>query len=94
MIPVLSIHILFYLPTRKTATSSHISKINYRVEPVDHVLLHVFQSQSKDGGSSLRLRNGLVTQHAYSVTGLARVRSKMGEAPLVRSVINLIAYNT
>ncbi|KAF2347108.1 Peptidase C2 calpain catalytic domain, partial [Trinorchestia longiramus] len=41
-------------------------------------------NSSKDAGTALQLRNGLVTQHAYSVTGLARVRSKMGEAPLVR----------
>ncbi|PSN56109.1 hypothetical protein C0J52_10639 [Blattella germanica] len=32
----------------------------------------------------LRLRNGLITQHAYSVTGLARVRGPLGETPLVR----------
>ncbi|XP_042882678.1 calpain-11-like isoform X2 [Penaeus japonicus] len=38
----------------------------------------------KDTKRNLRLRNGLVTQHAYSVTGLARVRSKLGETPLVR----------
>ncbi|XP_068245051.1 calpain-9-like isoform X1 [Palaemon carinicauda] len=38
----------------------------------------------KDNKRNLRLRNGLVTQHAYSVTGLARVRSKLGETPLVR----------
>ncbi|XP_047736943.1 calpain-9 isoform X2 [Hyalella azteca] len=41
-------------------------------------------NSNKDGGAALQLRNGLVTQHAYSVTGLARVRSKMGVAPLVR----------
>lgn len=34
---------------------------------------------------ALRLRNGLTTQTAYSVTGLARVRSSSrGEVPLVR----------
>ncbi|XP_037084244.1 LOW QUALITY PROTEIN: calpain-1 catalytic subunit-like [Pollicipes pollicipes] len=38
----------------------------------------------RDTKRHLRLRNGLVTQHAYSVTGLARVRSKLGETPLVR----------
>ncbi|MPC09799.1 Calpain-2 catalytic subunit [Portunus trituberculatus] len=38
----------------------------------------------KDNKRNLRLRNGLVTQHAYSVTGLARVRTKLGETPLVR----------
>ncbi|GFX05312.1 calpain-A [Trichonephila clavipes] len=32
----------------------------------------------------VRLRNGLVTQHAYSVTGLARVRTRTGEVPLIR----------
>ncbi|XP_077285605.1 calpain-1 catalytic subunit-like isoform X2 [Arctopsyche grandis] len=32
----------------------------------------------------LRLRNGLLTHHAYSVTGLARVRGQGGETPLVR----------
>ncbi|KAG8178251.1 hypothetical protein JTE90_000352 [Oedothorax gibbosus] len=34
--------------------------------------------------SPVRLRNGLVTQHAYSVTGLARVRTRTGEVPLIR----------
>ncbi|KAJ8966206.1 hypothetical protein NQ314_003686, partial [Rhamnusium bicolor] len=34
--------------------------------------------------TQLRLRNGLITQHAYSVTGLARVRGTNGEVPLVR----------
>ncbi|XKL67033.1 hypothetical protein PGB90_010453 [Kerria lacca] len=38
----------------------------------------------KDGKRQLRLRNGLMTQHAYSVTGLARVRGPTGETPLVR----------
>ncbi|CAH0387534.1 unnamed protein product [Bemisia tabaci] len=38
----------------------------------------------KDSKRQLRLRNGLLTQHAYSVTGLARVRGPMGETPLVR----------
>lgn len=37
-----------------------------------------------DGKRQLRLRNGLMTQHAYSVTGLARVRGPTGETPLVR----------
>ena len=32
----------------------------------------------------MRLRNGLLTQSAYSVTGLARVRNHLGEIPLVR----------
>ena len=32
----------------------------------------------------LRLRNGLVTRHAYSVTGLARVRGQLGDTHLVR----------
>ncbi|XP_054711943.1 calpain clp-1-like [Uloborus diversus] len=32
----------------------------------------------------VRLRNGLVTQHAYSITGLARVRTRSGEVPLIR----------
>jgi len=31
-----------------------------------------------------RLRNGLVTRHAYSVTGLARVRGQLGDTHLVR----------
>lgn len=30
------------------------------------------------------MRNGLMTQTAYSVTGLARVRGPQGETPLVR----------
>ena len=28
---------------------------------------------------TLRLRNGLITRHAYSVTGLARVRGQLGK---------------
>lgn len=40
--------------------------------------------QEKENKRQLRLRNGLVTQHAYSVTGLARVRGPLGETPLVR----------
>lgn len=40
--------------------------------------------QEKDNKRQLRLRNGLITQHAYSVTGLARVRGANGEVPLVR----------
>lgn len=42
-----------------------------------------FAFQDKDK-RQLRLRNGLLTQHAYSVTGLARVRGQGGETPLVR----------
>uniref|UniRef100_A0A8D8Q5N7 Calpain-1 catalytic subunit n=2 Tax=Cacopsylla melanoneura TaxID=428564 RepID=A0A8D8Q5N7_9HEMI len=38
----------------------------------------------KEQKRQLRLRNGLITQHAYSVTGLARVRGPVGETPLVR----------
>ncbi|XP_018324293.1 calpain-9 isoform X2 [Agrilus planipennis] len=38
----------------------------------------------KDTKRQLRLRNGLITQHAYSITGLARVRGPTGETPLVR----------
>nr|XP_022900418.1 calpain-9-like isoform X1 [Onthophagus taurus] len=38
----------------------------------------------KENKRQLRLRNGLITQHAYSVTGLARVRGPSGETPLVR----------
>nr|CAD7397272.1 unnamed protein product [Timema cristinae] len=41
-------------------------------------------NQEKDNKRQLRLRNGLITQHAYSVTGLARVRGPLGETPLVR----------
>ncbi|KAJ8915044.1 hypothetical protein NQ315_016019 [Exocentrus adspersus] len=41
-------------------------------------------TQEKDNKRQLRLRNGLITQHAYSVTGLARVRGANGEVPLVR----------
>ncbi|ENN74877.1 hypothetical protein YQE_08542, partial [Dendroctonus ponderosae] len=40
--------------------------------------------QDKDSKRQLRLRNGLITHHAYSVTGLARVRGASGETPLVR----------
>ncbi|EEB14001.1 Calpain A, putative [Pediculus humanus corporis] len=38
----------------------------------------------KETKRQLRLRNGLLTQSAYSVTGLARVRNHLGEIPLVR----------
>lgn len=38
----------------------------------------------KENKRQLRLRNGLMTQHAYSVTGLARVRGPLGDTPLVR----------
>ncbi|KAK7865864.1 hypothetical protein R5R35_003980 [Gryllus longicercus] len=38
----------------------------------------------KENKRQLRLRNGLITAHAYSVTGLARVRGPLGETPLVR----------
>ncbi|XP_046673592.1 calpain-1 catalytic subunit-like isoform X2 [Homalodisca vitripennis] len=38
----------------------------------------------KESKRQLRLRNGLMTQTAYSVTGLARVRGPLGETPLVR----------
>ena len=31
---------------------------------------------------TLRLRNGLITRHAYSVTGLARVRGQLGKYDL------------
>uniref|UniRef100_A0A1Y1KIH2 Calpain catalytic domain-containing protein n=3 Tax=Photinus pyralis TaxID=7054 RepID=A0A1Y1KIH2_PHOPY len=41
-------------------------------------------AQDKENKRQLRLRNGLITQHAYSVTGLARVRGVSGETPLVR----------
>ncbi|CAG9767125.1 unnamed protein product [Ceutorhynchus assimilis] len=41
-------------------------------------------TQEKDNKRQLRLRNGLITQHSYSVTGLARVRGTSGEIPLVR----------
>lgn len=51
-------------------------------------LLMAFSScfcfQEKDSKRQLRLRNGLMTQTAYSVTGLARVRGHTGETPLVR----------
>ena len=33
-----------------------------------------------------RLRNGLVTRHAYSVTGLARVRGQLGDTHLVSTL--------
>ncbi|XP_075234910.1 calpain-1 catalytic subunit-like [Lycorma delicatula] len=38
----------------------------------------------KENKRQLRLRNGLMTQTAYSITGLARVRGPLGETPLVR----------
>lgn len=44
----------------------------------------LFQLQEKENKRQLRLRNGLITQHAYSITGLARVRGASGETPLVR----------
>jgi len=37
-----------------------------------------------DNKRHLRLRNGLITRHAYSVTGLARVRGQLGDTHLVR----------
>ncbi|XP_076318104.1 calpain-9-like isoform X2 [Tachypleus tridentatus] len=37
-----------------------------------------------DHRNSMRLRNGLCTHHAYSVTGIARVRTHNGDIPLVR----------
>ena len=37
-----------------------------------------------------RLRNGLVTRHAYSVTGLARVRGQLGDTHLVSGDIMCI----
>ncbi|KAG1714487.1 Calpain [Nymphon striatum] len=37
-----------------------------------------------DNKQQLRLRNGLITQHAYSITGLAKVHIKTGEVLLVR----------
>ncbi|XP_059098074.1 calpain-9-like [Tigriopus californicus] len=37
-----------------------------------------------DSKRTLRLRNGLITRHAYSVTGLARVRGHLGDTHLVR----------
>lgn len=43
-----------------------------------------FYSKEKESKRQLRLRNGLITQHSYSVTGLARVRGSSGETPLVR----------
>ena len=38
---------------------------------------------------NLRLRNGLITRHAYSVTGLARVRGQLGDTHLVRSALSI-----
>ena len=38
----------------------------------------------KSDKRQMRLRNGLVTRHAYSVTGLARVRGQLGDTHLVR----------
>ncbi|XP_065568283.1 calpain-11-like isoform X2 [Artemia franciscana] len=32
----------------------------------------------------LKLQNGLITQHTYSVTGLARIQTKFGETSLIR----------
>lgn len=43
-----------------------------------------FIFQKENNKRQLRLRNGLMTQHAYSVTGLARVRGPLGDTPLVR----------
>ena len=42
-----------------------------------------FRSDKSDKRQT-RLRNGLVTRHAYSVTGLARVRGQLGDTHLVR----------
>ena len=49
----------------------------------DSCVVHILV-QDKESKRPLRLRNGLTSQTAYSVTGLARVRSSRGEVPLVR----------
>ena len=52
-----------------------------------HVIRHVIcilQDSRHDNKRHLRLRNGLITRHAYSVTGLARVRGQLGDTHLVR----------
>ena len=41
-------------------------------------ILKKFQDSRHDNKRHLRLRNGLITRHAYSVTGLARVRGQLG----------------
>ena len=35
---------------------------------------------------TLRLRNGLITRHAYSVTGLARVRGQLGKNIVIEKI--------
>ena len=46
----------------------------------------LFQIDKSDKRQT-RLRNGLVTRHAYSVTGLARVRGQLGDTHLVSTSI-------
>lgn len=43
-------------------------------------IANLFQDTRHDTKRQLRLRNGLITRHAYSVTGLARVRGQLGES--------------
>ena len=53
----------------------------------------LFQIDKSDKRQT-RLRNGLVTRHAYSVTGLARVRGQLGDTHLVSSsIITLLTSN-
>jgi hypothetical protein len=52
--------------------------------PRSTLLIASINMDKHDSKRQLRLRNGLVTRHAYSVTGLARVRGQLGDTHLVR----------
>ena len=57
------------------------------------VLFHIFQD-GRHEKRTLRLRNGLITRHAYSVTGLARVRGQLGKNIFEKKkkFINMVHY--
>ncbi|XP_023330872.1 calpain-9 [Eurytemora carolleeae] len=52
--------------------------------PRSTLLIASINMDKTDTKRQTRLRNGLVTRHAYSVTGLARVRGQLGDTHLVR----------
>lgn len=64
-----------------TCYSFHVSPTPEFLTKLTTCINYVLQKENK---RQLRLRNGLMTQHAYSVTGLARVRGPLGDTPLVR----------
>jgi len=52
--------------------------------PRSTLLIASINIDGRNEKRTLRLRNGLITRHAYSVTGLARVRGQLGDRHLVR----------